>query len=154
MESDKIYDYVGISTLLSGALTVLAFLMSCFLAWRAILWLRDRRNFDDGAVEDIEDLKDPWDQAISRPLADHHWSTLPCGELGGLGSMNPREQEELLLFAGTRKQQKAIRKRRRAALAGMNQRQREEFLLIHGSSEERRAVKECWKARQQAQENQ
>ena len=68
--------------------------------------------------------------------------------------MNPREQEELVLFAGTRKQQKAIRKRRRAALAGMSQRQREEFLLIHGSPEERKAVKECWKARQQAQKKQ
>ena len=156
MESDKIYDYVGISTLLSGALIVLAFLMSCFLAWRAILWLRDRRNFDDGAVEDIEDLKDPWEQAISRPAADYYWdaglSSCGGGE-GGLGSMNQREQEELLLFCGTRKQQKAIRKRRKAAIAGMSQRQREEFLLIHGSPEERKAVKECWKARQQAQEN-
>ena len=70
MESDKIYDYVGIFTFLSRALIVLAFLMSCFLAWRAILWLRDRRNLNDGAVEDIEDLKDPWEQAISRPAAE------------------------------------------------------------------------------------
>jgi hypothetical protein len=142
MEND-IYDALNvISTLLWGALIVVAFLMACFLAWRAILWLRDRRNFDDGAVADIEDLKDPLDQEISRPLADHHWSTLSCGELGGLEGMNRREQEELLLFCGTRKQPKAIRKRRRAALAGMNQLQREEFLLIHGSVEERRTIKD------------
>jgi hypothetical protein len=72
MEND-IYDALNvISTLLWGALIVVAFLMACFLAWRAILWLRDRRNFDDGAVEDIEDLMDPLDREISRPLADHH----------------------------------------------------------------------------------
>ena len=81
-------------------------------------------DVDGGAVEDQIDAldqvipRDPWDQAISRPSADHHWSTLSCGELGGLGSMNPREQEELLLFAGTRKQQKAIRKRRRGGPGG------------------------------------
>ena len=160
MENDRYNDFSGIFTFLSGALTVLAFLMCCFLAWRAIVWLRDRMDVDGGAVDDqIDPLdqvipRDPWDQAISRPSADHHWSTLSIGESGGLGSMNPREQEELLLFAGTRKQQKAIRKRRRAALAGMSQRQREEFLLIHGSPEERKAVKERWKARQQAQKKQ
>ena len=155
MESDKIYDYVGIFTFLSRALIVLAFLMSCFLAWRAILWLRDRRNLNDGAVEDIEDLKDPWEQAISRPAADYYWDagSSGCGSEGGLGGMNRREQEELLLFAGTRKQQKAIRQRRKAAIASMSQRQREEYLLIHGSPEERKAVKERWKARQQAHEN-
>jgi hypothetical protein len=68
--------------------------------------------------------------------------------------MNRREQEELLLFCGTRKQPKAIRKRRRAALAGMNQLQREEFLLIHGSVEERRAIKDRRKTREQAQKTQ
>jgi len=64
METDKYSDYVGIFTFLSGALMILTFLMFCFLVWRAVLWLRDRRNLDDGAVEDIEELKDPWDQAI------------------------------------------------------------------------------------------
>ena len=45
MENDRYNDFVGISTLLSGALIVLAFLMSCFLAWRAILWLCDTEEF-------------------------------------------------------------------------------------------------------------
>jgi hypothetical protein len=156
MENDRHDDFADILTLLSQALVVLAVLMSCFLAWRAILWLRDRMNCDDGPVEDTEDLKDPLDQVISRPLSDHHWSTLSSGELGGLEGMNQREQEELLLFCGTRKQQKAIRrrKRRRAALAGMNPLQREEFLLTHGSDEERRAIKDRRKAREQAQKHQ
>jgi hypothetical protein len=40
MEND-IYDALNvISTLLWGALIVVAFLMACFLAWRAMLWLR------------------------------------------------------------------------------------------------------------------
>ena len=156
METDKYSDYVGILTFLSQALMVLAFLMACFLLWRAILWLRDRMNPDDGAVEDIEDLKDPWEQAISRPAADYYWdegSSYGGGE-GGLGSMNRREQEELLLFAGTRKQQKAIRRRRKAAMASMSQRRRDEYFLIHGSRKERKAAKERSKASEQVQKKQ
>jgi len=80
METDKYSDYVGIFTFLSGALMILTFLMFCFLVWRAVLWLRDRRNLDDGAVADIEELKDPWDQAISRPAADNNW-VLPWAAL-------------------------------------------------------------------------
>jgi len=98
-------------------------------------------DVDGGTVEDqIDpwDQRDPWDQAISRPAADYNWNVEPAsgeaGSLGGLGGMNQREQEELLLFAGTRKQRKAIKQRR--------------------SSEQRKAIKERWKAREQAQKNQ
>jgi hypothetical protein len=45
---EEIYD---ISTLLWGALIFLALFVSCFLAWKAIEWLRYRRKFDGGAVE-------------------------------------------------------------------------------------------------------
>jgi hypothetical protein len=140
METDKYSDYVGILTFLSGALMILTFLMACFLVRRAIVWLHDRMDVDGGAVEDqIDPLdqvipRDPWDQAISRPAADNNWSTLSCGELGGLEGMNKREQEELLLFAGTRKQRKAIKQRR--------------------AREQREAIKERWKAREQAQKHQ
>ena len=78
MENDRYNDFVGISTLLSGALIALGLLMSCFLAWRAIVWLRDRMDVDGGAVEDQIDPwdqmipRDPWDQAISRPAADYY----------------------------------------------------------------------------------
>jgi hypothetical protein len=46
---------------------------------------------DEG--EHPEDPKDPWAQAISRPLADHHYGDE--GGLGGLGGMSQREQEQL-----------------------------------------------------------
>jgi len=117
METDKYSDYVGIFTFLSGALMILTFLMFCFLVWRAVLWLRDRRNLDDGAVEDIEELKDPWDQAISRPAADNNWGPALGGfggELGGLGSMSQREQEQLFSTYGPRKVRKEMQRRRKA----------------------------------------
>jgi len=155
METDKYSDYVGILTFLSRAFLILTFLMACFLLWRAILWLRDRMNLDDGAVEDTEDLKDPWEHAISRPAADYYWDAGDYGgDASGLGGMNRREQEELILFAGTGKQQKAIRQRRKAAIARMSQRQREEYLLIHGSRDEQKAVKERSKSSEQAQKKQ
>ena len=144
MENDRYNDILGISTFVSGAFVVLALLMFCFLVWRAIVWLRDRIDVDGVAVEgQIDPLdqvipRDPWEQAISRPAADYNWNVEQAsgeaGGLGGLGGMNQREQEELLLFAGTRKQQKAIKQRR--------------------SSEQRKAMKERWKAREQAQKKQ
>jgi hypothetical protein len=143
MENDRYNDFSGILTFVSGALIVLALLMSCFLVWRATVWLRDRMDVDGGAVEGqidpLDEVKprDPWDQAISRPAADYNWNVDgfdEAGCLGGLGGMNQREQEELLLFAGTRKQRKAIKQRR--------------------SSEQRKAMKERWKAREQAQKKQ
>jgi hypothetical protein len=135
MENDGYYDFF---TFLSGALIVLVLLMSCFVAWRAIVWLYDRMDVDGGAVDDqINPLdqvipRDPWDQAISRPSGDYYWEV--GGGEGGLGGMNKREQEELLLFAGTRKQRKAIKQRR--------------------AREQREAIKERWKAREQAQKKQ
>src|ERR1700742_2990121 len=53
--------------------------VSLFLAWKAIEWLRDRREFDGTAVEES---KDPWDQAISRPAADNNWGPA-SGGFGG-----------------------------------------------------------------------
>ena len=144
MENDRYNDFSGILTFVSRALIVLALLMFCFLVWRAIVWLRDRMDVDGGAGEDqIDPLdqaipEDPWDQAISRPAADYNWNVGQAFDEaggGGLeGGMNQREQEELLLFAGTRKQRKAIKQRR--------------------SSEQRKAIKERWKAREQAQKKQ
>lgn len=115
MKTDKYPDYVGIFTFLSRAFLVLIFLMGCFILWRAILWLRDRKNLDE--VEDIEGLNDPWDQAISRPAADIYWGPASGGfggEMGGLGSMNQREQEELFSTYAPRKVRKEMQRRRRA----------------------------------------
>ena len=88
--------------------------VSLFLAWKAIEWLRDRREFDGTAVEES---KDPWDQAISRPAADNNWGPASGGfggELGGLGSMSQREQEELFSTYAPRKVRKEMQRRRKA----------------------------------------
>ena len=112
------YGDFEISTLFWGALIFLALFVSCFLAWKAIERLRNRRQFDGAALEGghmrhPEELSEAWaDQAISRPAADYDYGDM--GSFGGLGGMNQREQEELLLFAGTRKQRKAIKERRKA----------------------------------------
>lgn len=45
---EAIYD---VSPLLWGALIFLALFVSCFLAWKAIEWLRYRKKFDGGAAE-------------------------------------------------------------------------------------------------------
>jgi hypothetical protein len=115
------YDYrhaFDIGTLFWGALIFLALFVSCFLAWKAIEWLRNRRKFDGAAVEGghPEDPTEAWDHAISRPLADHHygdgWGGF--GGFGGLGSMNQREQEELFSTYAPRKVRKAMKERRKA----------------------------------------
>jgi len=101
------YEY-PISTLFWGALIFLALFVSCFLAWKAIEWVRNRRN-SDGVVVDGGNPEDPWDKAISRPTADYF-----TDEWGGLGSMSQREQEELFSIYAPRKVRKAMRARRKA----------------------------------------
>jgi hypothetical protein len=101
------YEY-PISTLFWGALIVLAVFVSCFLAWKAIEWVRNRRQFDAEAVDGVNP-EDPWDKAISRPTADYF-----ADEWGGLGSMNQREQEELFSTYAPRNVRKAMRARRKA----------------------------------------
>jgi hypothetical protein len=105
------YEY-EISTLVSGALIFLAVFVSCFLAWKAIEWVRNRRPFDPEAVEAglPTDLEDPWEKAISRPSTDRYYGD----EWGGLGSMNQREQEELFSIYAPRNVRKAMRRRRKA----------------------------------------
>jgi hypothetical protein len=106
-------DEYEISTLLWGALVFLALFASCFLAWRAIEWLRNRTTSDGGAVGEgrTEDPEQPWDQAISRPSGDYFYYGDECG---GLGGMNKREQEEIFSTYAPRKVRKAMRERRRA----------------------------------------
>lgn len=114
------YDF-PISTLFWGALIFLALFVSCFLVWKAIERLRNNlRRFDGAAVDEgnPKDPKDPWDQAISRPPADYHSSTGLCGgiknELGGLGSMSQREQEELFSTYAPRRVRREMQRRRTA----------------------------------------
>jgi hypothetical protein len=97
---------VEISTLFWGALIFLALFVSCLLAWKAIEWLRNRREFDGGAVEGGH-TKDP---RVAQTLADvWHWD-----HRSGMVSMTPRETDEFPLIDRTRKQRKAIKERQRA----------------------------------------
>jgi hypothetical protein len=110
-----------VSTLFWGALVFLALFVSCFLVWKAIERLRNNlRKFDSEAVDEghPKDPKDPWGQAISRPLADYHSSPGLGGgvehELGGLGNMSQREQEELFSTYAPRRVRKEMQRRRTA----------------------------------------
>lgn len=107
-----------ISTLFWGALVFLALFVSCLLVWKAIERLRNNLRKFDGAPADEghpKDPKDPWDQAISRPPADHNWvEGLGGGDLGGLGSMSQREQEDLFSTYAPRRVRKEMQRRRTA----------------------------------------
>jgi len=109
------HDYGAIfDALYLGAWIIPPLVLSLFFAWKAIEWLRDRGKVDGTAVEES---KNPWDQAISRPAADNNWGPAlggVGGELGGLGSMSQREQEELFSTYAPRKVRKEMQRRRRA----------------------------------------
>jgi hypothetical protein len=59
MENDRYVDFFGISTLFWGALIFLAVFVSCFLAWKAIEWLHDRRKPKAGVAVEAGHTKDP-----------------------------------------------------------------------------------------------
>jgi hypothetical protein len=85
----------------------------------AIEWVRNRRKSDGVVVKvhlkDPEEPRDPWENAISRPPADYYgFSGYYGDELGGLGSMNQREQEELFSTYAPRKVRRAMKQRRKA----------------------------------------
>jgi hypothetical protein len=63
------YDF-PISTLFWGAVIVIALFVSCLLAWQAVERVRNRKS--DGVVVEVhlndpEEPRDPWENAISRP---------------------------------------------------------------------------------------
>jgi hypothetical protein len=109
---------------------VVAIFVACFLAWKAIEWLRNRRESGDLVVDgvhakDPEAPQDSWENAISRPTADFSgFSGYYGDELGGLGSMTQREQEELFSTYAPRKVRKAMRERRKAREQATKRRQR------------------------------
>lgn len=112
------YDF-PISTLFWRAVIVVALFVSCLLAWKAIGWVRNRGKSGGVVVEvhlkDPEEPRDPWENAISRPPADYYgFSGYYGDELGGLGSMTQREQEELFSTYAPRKVRKAMKQRRKA----------------------------------------
>jgi hypothetical protein len=95
---------------IQGALVFLALFMACFLAWKAVEWLRKRGKSDAVANEggDPETPQMPWRQA------DYRSSLFFRGEWSEFGGMNEREQEEFFSAHGPREVRKAMKKRRKA----------------------------------------
>ena len=109
-----------ISTFFWGALIFVALIAFCFLAGAALRWLRNRRRLDGEAVDEghPKTPKDPWDQAISRPSADYYSGPGLGGgvehDLGGLGSMSQREEDDLFSTYAPRRVRKEMQRRRKA----------------------------------------
>jgi|SRR5829696_2016969 len=104
---------IPISTLLWGAVMVVALFVACLLAGKAIAWVRDRSSSED--VGDVTDEPmNPWDKAVSRPSSDFSgFSGYYGDESGDLVGMNQREQEELFSIYAPRKVRKVMRARKR-----------------------------------------
>lgn len=105
------------STLFSGTLIFLAVFVLGFSLWKAIEWLRNRAALHRRkATSQPESTKGSWDQAISRPAADHNYASFmgEGSELGGLAGMSRREQEYLFATYGPRKVRKEMKQRLRA----------------------------------------
>jgi hypothetical protein len=108
-----------ISTLFWGAVIFVALVVSCLLILKALAWLRHKLEKSDGAavkVERPEAPKGSWEQAISRPEADHnHVPGLGGGsDLGGFEGLTQSEQEYLFSTYAPRKVRKAMKQRRKA----------------------------------------
>jgi hypothetical protein len=110
--------YELFSTLFWGVSIFVVLVVLCVFAWKAIEWIRDRRDVDVVALEhgQSKDPEAPWEErAISRPSADFSgFSGYYGDEMGGLGGMNQREQEDLFSIYAPRKVRKAMKARRRA----------------------------------------
>jgi hypothetical protein len=107
-----------ISDLAWGAVALVAVVALLLLTRKAIGRLRGKLRKSDGPAvegERPQQPKDSWDNAISRPPADHNWvEGLGSGDLGGLGGMTQREQELLFSTHAPRKVRKTMNQRRRA----------------------------------------
>ena len=103
-------DY-AIEALFLVTLIVLALFVSCFLAWKAIAWLRNRRKCDGVAAEGEQKPYAP--EGFGR---EGFGSALPPegSQLTDLAGFSTREEEEFLLHHGPKKVRKAIKERRNA----------------------------------------
>jgi hypothetical protein len=113
------YGDIDVDTLFWGALTFVAFVVCCLLAWKAIEWIRNRFDGVAAGAGNTKDPEDPWDKAISRPSADFFSGD---GGVGGLGGMSQREQGELFSTHAPRKVRQAMKARRKAREQARNQR--------------------------------
>jgi hypothetical protein len=129
------YDYrhaFDIDTLFWGALIFLALFLSCFLAWKAIEWLRNPtktvvrpRPQPTVLTADGEHKTEPYvpetkpsvPQGFGRALGDG--SSL--SHMTYMAGFSEREEEEFLLMHGPKKVRKAIEERRKAGEQAKNQ---------------------------------
>ena len=99
-------DY-AIEALFLVTLIVLALFVSCFLAWKAIAWLRNRRKFDGVAAEGKQPyVPEGFERALGVGTSLSH--------LTDMGGFSEKEEEEFLLHHGPKKVRKAIKERRKA----------------------------------------
>ena len=102
-------DY-AIEALFLVTLIFLALFVSCFLAWKATAWLRNRRKFDGVAAEGKHLKKPHVPEGFGRALGDG--SSL--SHLTDMGGFSEKEEEEFLFHHGPKKVRKAIKERRKA----------------------------------------
>ena len=103
-------DY-AIEALFLVTLIVLALFVSCFLAWKAIEWLRNRRKCDGVAAEG-----EPKPYAPEGFGREGFGSALPPegSQLTDLAGFSAREEEEFLLHHGPKQVRKTIKEPRKA----------------------------------------
>jgi hypothetical protein len=99
----------AIAALLLVTLIVLALLVSCFLAWKAIEWLRNRRKCDGVAAEG-----EPKPYAPEGFGREGFGAAVTGSHRTDMAGFSEREEEEFLLHHGPKQIRKAIKERRKA----------------------------------------
>ena len=107
--SDYAIEALFLATLIATALFV-----SCFLAWKAIEWLRNRRKGDGVAADGEQKPYAP--QGFGRALG------LAGSHLTDMAGFSEKEEEEFLLHHGPKEVRKSIKERRQAREQAQNQR--------------------------------
>ena len=101
-------DY-AIEALFLVTLIFLALFVSCFLAWKAIEWLRNRRKCDGVAAEG-----EPKPYAPEGFGREGFGAAVTGSHRTDMAGFSEREEEEFLLHHGPKKVRKAIKERRNA----------------------------------------
>lgn len=100
-----------------GGLIILAVFLVGFALWKAVEFVRDRMEDRSAATPiQLENTKDPWEHAVSRPVEDRNYASLmgEGSDMGGLAGMNQREQEIFFSTYAPRRVRKEMKQRLRA----------------------------------------
>ncbi len=98
-----------VAALLLVTLIVLALFVLCFLAFKAIEWLRNRRKCDGVAAEGEQKPYAP--EGFGR---EGFGAAVRGSHLTDMAGFSEREEEEFLLLHGPKQVRKAIKERRKA----------------------------------------